>query len=110
VFLVSIQNSLVILDYHINRDFYERVCINKDKPEMKCHGKCKMKEETSKNSAQTEIIKLGFEFNILPAKHIELPKSTIKTVIKEKFKYYFSQEHLSGGYLEILPHPPQVLV
>jgi hypothetical protein len=106
VFLAGFQNSLVVLDYQINRDFYEKYCINKDKPKMQCHGKCKMKEEASKNSTQTEIIKISFEFNILPAKNVELPKSADKIIPTEKSKFYSLEKPVSEGFFTIFPHPP----
>ena len=110
VLLASFQNSLVLLDYQINRSFYEERCVNKDKPEMCCHGKCqiKEKEETSKNAPETEAVKINYEFNFLPKKHVDLPKPPVITV--EKPKYSFLEENLSSGYFKILPHPPENLV
>ena len=41
-------NTLFVINYHRSLEVYEAACVNKDKPEMKCHGKCKMMEETKK--------------------------------------------------------------
>lgn len=41
-------NTLFVINYHQSLEIYEAACINKDKPEMNCHGKCKMMEETKK--------------------------------------------------------------
>jgi hypothetical protein len=101
---------MAYLDYQIHRSFYEERCINKDKPEMECDGKCQMKEkeEASNNLAETEFVKIGYEFNFLPKKQIDLPKPTVKRI--EKTKYYFREDKLSSGYYKILPHPPENLV
>ncbi|HUZ59524.1 MAG TPA: hypothetical protein VMU83_12155 [Hanamia sp.] len=36
------DSSLIILDYYIQPARYEKYCINKDKPQMHCNGKCQM--------------------------------------------------------------------
>ena len=110
VLLASFQSSLVLLDYQINRSFYEERCINKDKPKMCCHGKCQLKEkeEASKNSPETTLVKTGFEFNFLPKKHIDLPNPPVQPV--DKPKYRSIEGNLSKGYFKILPHPPENLV
>jgi len=54
IFIVSILifqsgvNTLFVINYHRSLEIYEAACVNKDKPEMNCHGKCKMMEETKK--------------------------------------------------------------
>ena len=107
VFLANFQNSVLLLDYQINRKVYEKHCINKDKPKMNCHGKCQMKEkeETSENAEQTEFVKINLKFNILQIKYIDFPKPPVASV--EKPRYRFWDEDLSEGYFKILPPPPQ---
>lgn len=50
--LQTFSGEFIIADYYINRAVYEKLCINKDKPQMHCNGKCqmtkKMKEEDKK--------------------------------------------------------------
>ena len=54
ILLIAFQQTLLIVHYHLNRDFIEKAyCINKDKKEMDCHGKCHLKkniEDTSHTS------------------------------------------------------------
>ena len=54
ILLIAFQQTLLIVHYHINRDFIEKAYgSNKDKKEMDCHGKCHLKksiEDTSKTS------------------------------------------------------------
>ena len=66
IFGASFQNSLFMIDYKINQDFYEIHCVNKEKPEMECHGKCQMKKESEKSTNPFNLVKYAFEFNILP--------------------------------------------
>lgn len=38
----SFQKSLIILDYYANTSIFAQNCVNKDRPELKCKGKCQM--------------------------------------------------------------------
>lgn len=41
--------SFVLFSYHINQaEIIEKYCVNKDKPVMKCHGKCHLKDQLKK--------------------------------------------------------------
>ncbi|MEP7324263.1 MAG: hypothetical protein ABI761_20195, partial [Saprospiraceae bacterium] len=51
----SFEVIITIFEFQSNRTFYEKVlCINKNKPELACHGKCvlmqKLKHEYEKNN------------------------------------------------------------
>jgi hypothetical protein len=46
--LPLINTATVIVDFKINQDFIAKVlCINKEKPELKCNGNCHLKEKLS---------------------------------------------------------------
>lgn len=85
ILLIAFQQTLLIVHYHINRDFIEKAyCINKNKKEMDCHGKCHLKksiEDTSKTSDKLLNLKdidlvlvqpFSFETSIVPIAE-ELP-------------------------------------
>lgn len=110
VFLASFQGSLILVDYQMNKDYYEAICTNKDKPEMQCNGKCQIKKQAERNAPQTELVKLSFEFNIVPTKNIEVPTPKIQFSEILKPTFYFSTENILKGFYKILPHPPQNLV
>lgn len=52
----------MLADYGINRDYYEKMCENKDKPEMECHGKCQITKETKKESLEINFERFSFDF------------------------------------------------
>ena len=64
---------LVVVDFTINREFIAKVlCINKEKPKLKCAGKCqlmkKMAQEENKDSkssvpANTNVAEVIFTMN-----------------------------------------------
>ena len=59
----SSQSTLLLVDYHVNQDFYELHCENKAKPELNCHGKCQLsKTENQKPQSQLLLICCGFSF------------------------------------------------
>lgn len=48
------MNALIIpvfpvFNYVINTDIYVALCINKDKPQLECNGKCHLNEELSES-------------------------------------------------------------
>ena len=60
-------SSGYLIDYYVNTDTYKALCINKDKPEMKCDGQCllsrKLKEyESSENQPALPLPHISFEF------------------------------------------------
>ena len=108
IFIMSFQNSLIWVEYALNRDFYEMHCENKDKPELECHGKCQVKKDAEKSNSITDIVKVNFNFNLYKTKStfFLIPnylqkKITAKIVINNNL-------NILNGYVSIFPHPTQV--
>ncbi|MCC6515625.1 MAG: hypothetical protein IT275_04660 [Chitinophagales bacterium] len=115
-FTTLLRPILPVMDYAINYDYIQKVlCINKNNPEKKCHGKCHLNENlnkvfddkdakstTSKNSTE-ELISL------ICQKHtnkIFIIKNDISTDIKlgnfiDSYTYTFSS---------VIFHPPCKIV
>lgn len=74
---------------------------------MNCHGKCEMKKESEKSNSPFNIVKIGFEFNILPTKSIELPQNDNGLIISEKFNFSWYQNNLSEGFFRMFSPPPK---
>lgn len=109
IFLASFQNSLFYVDYQINTEFYETYCINKQKPELDCNGKCQVKKATEQSQNPTSQIKYAFELNILPSKPIETEiKNPFSLELKSK-KFSYNPIFTLDGYTHILPDPPKNL-
>jgi len=72
---VIIQPALPMVDYVVNyKHISEDLCVNKDKPEMHCNGKCHLKKEIKKAMGEDEN----------PAKK----KYTLNNKLKEYADYY----------------------
>jgi hypothetical protein len=64
--LQSFQKALILTDYSVNRKAYEKNCINKSRPRLKCHGRCQMMkkmQQEEKKDAQAPDHKSGKSFD-----------------------------------------------
>ncbi len=71
LFLSSIFRPVFpVYDYFLNYDYIVNVlCINRDKPEMHCDGKCYLKKEFSENNELNNPTKkalVNYEFKLVP--------------------------------------------
>ena len=110
IFGASFQNSLYFIDYQINKDYYLAKCINKQKPELDCSGKCQVKKEAQKEESPISQIKYSFEINVIPAKNTEF---IIKNLVafSTKTKIVSINHTLTlDGYLKNGLQPPENLV
>ena len=54
---IFLKPILPVVDYIVNYDYISKVlCENKDKPELKCNGKCHLKKELAKASEDEKPI------------------------------------------------------
>ena len=108
IFTASFQNALFMIDYQINRKFYEIHCINKSKPEMDCHGKCQMKKESEKASNPFSLVKYSFEFNILPSEPAAFSLKPHGSLDFDSSAYSYYAQNISEVFLDNVPNPPQI--
>ncbi|WHF50652.1 hypothetical protein QGN23_09395 [Chryseobacterium gotjawalense] len=108
IFGASFQNSLFMIDYKINQDFYEIHCVNKAKPELSCHGKCQMKKESEKTTNPFNLVKYAFEFNILPSAPVDYFIEKQNFAHSKSADFIYEELFIPEISLRILPHPPQV--
>lgn len=110
----QIINMIIIVDFNINQDYIAEVlCINKDKPEMKCNGKCHLKKELKKTedpveNPKTEFVQLRNE--ILYYQH---PQKTIRDIILAEPKSKFittNSDCYKSDYVSNIFHPPKIII
>lgn len=55
------QGVFIVLNYYTHQQDYAALCVNKDKPEMHCNGKCQMDKQlqTSQHKQQDRPDKSG---------------------------------------------------
>ncbi len=50
-----VMSAYMIIDYEINKDYISKyLCENKDRPELKCQGKCYLMQKLKKSAAEKE--------------------------------------------------------
>ena len=108
VFIASFQSSLIYIDYELNKDFYEMHCVNKNLPELECHGKCKVKKDAENSTSATDTVNVNFNFNLHKSSStvFSLPKLAVKEIAAK----IVIENNLSlfTGHVSIFPNPPQV--
>ncbi|MDO5616088.1 MAG: hypothetical protein Q4G16_07850 [Cruoricaptor ignavus] len=109
VFTASFQNSLLFLDYQIHKDFYELYCINKDKPELACHGKCEAQKDSEQSSSSLNILKAGsFDFNFIQMPCVALNEACTELIINNQTDFKTFRNILPNGFLEVIAPPPKI--
>ena len=114
--------AIPFVDYVINYKYIsEELCVNRDKPELHCNGKCHLKKEI-KSILDTD------ENPVLPTRKTTLPKKELKeytsfiiktetipyTFLKKlNFKLkprFFLNQKLRDGFYQKPFKPPQLLI
>lgn len=105
---------MIFLDYELRKDYIiQNYCVNKNRPELHCDGKCYLAKQI-KTAEQQEQQQKGADFNryLFGVEFIETPNEIIvfhlsKTKLLTNFKYRdsLSQKHLTSVF-----HPPSVVV
>ena len=114
LFTLIFKPVFPIVDYFVNYHYISTVlCVNKDKPKLKCCGKCYLKKELAKASEVEKPIQSNKKDN---SKHeiVVLFFQDFKLLIKEKYtsnkktynKHYYSNFYqYMNCYSEF--HPPK---
>ena len=107
----AVSTSLLVLNYRVNMDFIiENLCVNTDKPEMHCNGKCHLNKQIEQEENQksenpfsiNEVMSFVLAFEELPMFGVD-QAGLIESSTNSRYleKNYVS--HLLGVF-----HPPQV--
>lgn len=73
----TFSQGLYCLDYLVRRTAYEKHCVNKARPMLKCHGKCqlmkKIQEEEQRQQQQAPELKQAAKAEFFPDAQSLLP-------------------------------------
>jgi len=115
--LVIVSPAIPMVDYVINyKHISEDLCVNKDKPEMHCNGKCHLKKEIKKVLGDDNP---GKKKNTIPT--LKLKEYTDYYRLGMHKKYYqicqfaevqnvFLTQKTFKGFLPSLIKPPPVIL
>jgi len=97
-----------LANYLINQDYIaEFLCINKDKPELECNGKCYLAKQLKEASAEKEknlpaIAMEEYPIGIMSITTFEISETT-ETTLQANFQY---NNNYTFSYLNSVFHPP----
>lgn len=105
--LITSQQAALIVLFKLNQQAIEQqFCINKDKPELQCHGKCHLKKELEKSvTTDLELNDIGKKIEIALISNYEFPFYIQKIITIYKVLIYKECEWLEPC-LEIFVPPP----
>lgn len=111
---VIVQPALPMVDYVVNyKHISEDLCVNKDKPEIQCHGKCHLKKEIKKAMGdENNPTKHNITLNNKLKEYANYYRKSTVTEYYSKFSYPLPKEiivisHPLKGYLTQLFKPPE---
>lgn len=103
----------IVADYLINSEFITNVfCVNKEKPEMKCNGKCHLakqlkKDEEKKSSGMAKSTEIQLILQQTSPQVVTEKTILLSTFTKDHFGY---QELISTHEMTGVFHPPTFVV
>jgi hypothetical protein len=106
--IITIQPVLPYIEYFTFKKYIaENLCINRDKPNCYCHGKCFLKKMLKENNAPTDQ-KMSFKSQQKPLEcNLPAINYSFKKSVDYKILYLFYIETYNFNYSAELFHPPQ---
>jgi hypothetical protein len=100
ILLNSMVYSVICANYQLNKELITAYfCVNKDKPEMHCDGKCFLSKQLEKEKSQKDnLMEFRADFNLLflkelwgllPEPHTRLKEIQFSGVIMQKIEPVF---------------------
>ena len=107
----SLQLSFTYAYYYLDKaDFIDMLCVNKDKPEMHCDGKCHLKKVAQNNNANTDTDKVPAKINNLKEVILFVVEQTtysfLSNPLEKSEKGYYNNLYAYAA-MSVLDHPPQ---
>ncbi|QLE01440.1 hypothetical protein HX109_07630 [Galbibacter sp. BG1] len=108
--LAMLKPVLPVFDYVVNHDYIaEYLCINKDRPEMHCDGKCylmqMLEEENQQKKQNLPAIDLR-EYPIGFVSFLSLENTGYSIIPEKKTTLYFNKYSFLASYKYF--HPPSL--
>jgi hypothetical protein len=110
IVLNSMVYSVIKVNFTINRKYIiENFCINKDKPELACNGKCFLMQKMNAEKERQESLP-AFTFNkdfgvyISPSFEISEIEFSFSPYVEHSSMYV---THLGQNTFSTIEHPPQ---
>ncbi|MFH1319424.1 MAG: hypothetical protein ABII90_02065 [Bacteroidota bacterium] len=109
-FIAFLKPIYPFIEYAVNKDYIAKVlCINKDKPQMSCEGKCHLQKQlkkatTEKNNPEQNTPPKTKTQEVIFILKTEKPRCNYK--IEEEKKYFSRNSMVSSQFFTKPPTPP----
>lgn len=107
--MAFIKPVVPFIEYAVNKDFIAKVlCINKDKPQMNCEGKCHLEKQLKKAEEETQNNKpvtVNLTDNIVALVHANSVVFKVYGFLLEKNEFFLN--HYSFNAFFKVFHPPK---
>jgi len=106
----TFQHALIVLQYQLNKNYIAKnLCVNRNKPQMHCNGKCHLAKELKKANQQEEKSDNPYK-DVKPLQLFarDIYKPTILCFCKQKYLLPFNDTTLLKGWPDSAFHPPTV--
>jgi|SRR5690606_3060628 len=105
--LVGFQQAIVVMHFKLNQEAIEReFCINKNKPELQCHGVCHLKKQLQKTeNSEPASIGVYQRVDMLPISSTEFEAGSLIVEIWNDIPIY-KEIHYTEPCREIFVPPP----
>lgn len=105
--LIGFQQAIIVVHFKLNRTIIEqRFCINKNKPELQCHGACHLKKQLqeTENSGSSSI-SIYPKIDVFPVSFTVVEVKNPTTDIQRKTSIH-KEPLYTSPYREIFVPPP----
>ncbi len=105
--LVGFQQTIIVMYFKLNQEAIEQeFCINRNKPQLQCHGTCHLKKqlEKTKNTAPASI-DVYHKVDMLCSAFTEFDARNVIIEIQARLPSY-EEIHYKEPYCEIFVPPP----
>jgi hypothetical protein len=104
----TLSQLVIVSNFLLNQDYIAKnLCVNKEKPVLKCNGKCHLAKELKENEEKkTEKVEIKIDLSLYVPSEKELYAcEKIEFTTKSSSNFVCSQKILTG-FLSTTFHPP----
>ncbi len=110
--IAMLRPVMPVINYYINYDYIvAELCENKDKPVLKCNGKCHLTKELKKvnNGVDSEQKAPPLNMKEYPVAPVFVNNSIFESFQLIKIKHHFEAitDNLNSSYFNFVFHPPK---
>lgn len=103
--------AITIVHFYANQDQIENeYCVNKDKPELECHGKCHLSEVLSNELEEYADLNVKLTSSLIVFQAFQAPNEFSFDFSSKQFKTFASEKSaINSGFLLKPLDPPEII-